>query len=825
MEFVVGAQFDQRVSQREAEHRQLAYKAACEGIVLLENNGCLPLPLGNIALYGSGAIATIKGGTGSGEVNERYSVNILDGLNNAGFTVTSLAWLADYEDALKKSLSDYEAHCQELARQEKNILKIMDVTNYPYIFPIGRPITESDIAESKTDTAIYVIARQAGECGDKRLDNGDYNLMPEEIAHLRTLSATYKNTIFVINSGSSMDISAIDDLHLSAVVFFCQQGEEGGNALADILCGKVTPSGKLTDTWAKRYEDIPFGSEYSYLNGNTDKEYYHEGIYVGYRYTDTFGITPRYHFGFGLSYTTFEITPKYITAEGENICATVLVKNTGKSAGKEVVQAYVSCPAGALDKEYQRLVAFAKTPLLEPGMTAEMTLFFSINDCASYDEARAAYVLEPGSYIVRIGNASNCTVPAAALLLDTEVITTKLKNVCAKKETFEELKAAHRENEMPDIPCIHLVPEKIAVKAVEYHAPKSIDDPEVKAVMDRLSTDEMIRVCVGSGLLGMFNASKIATLGAVGRTTDTLYKKGLVNVNLTDGPAGVRILKRSSVKKGRVRMIDYMIGFMKYLPKWIKWYIMANPKKDKIYYQYATAFPVGTSLAQTWNVDLCYQAGRAISVEMDEFNATYWLAPAMNIHRNPLCGRNFEYYSEDPVLTGKIAAAVVRGVQSISGNYAVPKHFAANNQEENRNKVDSILSERALREIYLRGFEICVKDAAPKAFMTSYNKINGIYTANSYELLTDVLRCEWGFDGIVMTDWYSTNQGLAGNPEAITAGNDMIMPGGGSYEKELKNAIKTNKLAPAALKLSCARIVKQILHSNVARKYSPHDFK
>ena len=253
--------------------------------------------------------------------------------------------------------------------------------------------------------------------------------------------------------------------------------------------------------------------------------------------------------------------------------------------------------------------------------------------------------------------------------------------------------------------------------------------------------------------------------------------------------------------------------------------MLADPEKDTLVYQYCTAFPVGTALAQSWNGELCEQVGHAVGVEMEEYLVTYWLAPAMNIHRNPLCGRNFEYYSEDPVVSGKIAAAIVRGVQSIPGCYATIKHFCANNQEENRNKSDSILDERTLREIYLRGFEICMKEAKPASVMSSYNKINGVYSPNSRELLTDVLRCEWGFEGMVMTDWYSTGNGLGRNDLAIDAGNDLIMPGMGANKKEILKGIKAGTVSLEHLKCSASRIIRQILCSNVARKFKPEDFE
>ncbi len=824
LKFVSGVQPDESYTQRELEHRRLAYEAACEGIVLLENDGTLPLQPGKIALYGSGAISTIKGGTGSGEVNERYSVNIYDGLINAGFTVTSQNWLDEYITELEQALLDYDQRRINAVKESKSLMSLMDVTNLPFAYPTGRMVSEEDVRDSACDTAVYVVARQAGESGDKKLDNGDFTLFPEEIAHLRFLSEHYHHTILVINSGSSMDITPVDGLNLSAILFFCQQGEEGGNALGAILSGKVTPSGKLTDTWARSYADIPFGDRYSYLSGSTEKEIYQEGIYVGYRYFDSFQIEPRYHFGHGLSYTDFSISVSDIAAEGTKISFITAVRNTGNANGKEIVQAYLSCPSGKLDREYRQLAAFAKTGSLAPGEEQMIPLSFDLTDHAAYDQENAAWILENGSYFLHIGSSSDKTRPIAEFILERTATVLQVENRCVPKEPVNELHGSRRIT--GDIPVLRIPVEtsSIQTKRICYRKPEPVRDGKVLEILNKLTPKDMIDLCVGAGVLGMFSGKKIVTPGTVGRTTDRLFKKGLINVNLSDGPAGIRILRRSCTKRGIVRMADYTMSFMKYLPNWIKRIIMADPEKDKLGYQFCTAFPVETSLAQTWNTELCERIGHAISVEMEAFNITYWLAPAMNIHRNPLCGRNFEYYSEDPLLTGKIAAAVVRGVQSIPGNYAVIKHFACNNQEDNRNRSDSVVSERALREIYLKGFNICIRESDPKAVMSSYNLLNGVYTVNSSELLTDILRSEWGFNGIVMSDWHSTNKGLADNGEAIAAGNDLIMPGGILFRWEVWKALWKKKLSRRDLELSASRIIQQIINSAAAKKYPPDLF-
>ena len=642
MKYYVGTQADDSISERERKHRRLAYEAACEGIVLLENDGTLPLKKGNIALYGAGAINTVKGGSGSGEVNERYAVNIYEGLINAGFHVTSEKWLKDYNDELKKNRETYETECDKLADKAKDLTSLMDVMNYPFIYPMGRKINQEDVITSNTDTAIYVVARQAGENGDKKLNNGDFNLFDDEIDQLRFIAKNYQKTILIINSGAQMDLSFLDEIHVSSVIYYCQQGEEGGNALADILCGKINPNGKLSDTWVRKYEDIPFGNQYSYLGNDGINEYYHEGIYVGYRYADTFKVKPRYPFGYGLTYTSFVSQVQEITVDRSNISLKVNVRNTGDYAGKEIIQVYISTPSLKLDREYQSLIAFGKTSLLKPDNAQDLQINFDLEDCAGFDEEASAYILEKGNYIIRVGNSS-LSKAVAVLRLSETVEVHKVKHVCKKQEEFVELHSKHIEHDTKDLPVYQIAAEDIKTRQSSYDFENPENRDDVKEILKGLKEKQLLKICLGAGIIGMFDGTGIVTPGAVGRTTGDFLKKGLVNVNLADGPAGLRIMKRTLIKKGRVRMADYLMGFMKYLPAFFKRLTMFDPEKEKPSYQFATAFPVATALAQSWNADLLEKVGKAVSLEMDEFNVTYWLGPAINIHRNPLCGRNFEY--------------------------------------------------------------------------------------------------------------------------------------------------------------------------------------
>jgi beta-glucosidase len=822
MKYVTGAKNSDVASGLELKNRRIAYEAATEGIVLLSNDGTLPLNVGKIAVYGTGALYTIKGGTGSGEVNERYSVSILEGLKNAGFVVTTDAWLADCAVAYEAAKA---AHFEKI---KKGGLKAMFniFSNSTLLFPAGREITESDIVGSDTDTALYVVSRQAGEGGDRKLEKYEYTLTDEEISHILTLSRAYKHTVLCINCGSSMDISGIDGLNVSAVVNFNQQGEEGGNALADVLSGKVTPSGKLTDTWARTYADIYNGDEYSYLSGDTTKEFYREGIYVGYRYFDTFEKPCRYPFGFGLSYTTFDIHTNNVTLDGGNVKVDVTVTNTGSCSGKEVVQVYVVLPDGKLKKEYQRLVGFAKTETLEAGERQTLQVSFDVSYLTSFCEECSATVLEAGSYVVMVGNSSQDNEAVAVVNVDKTTKLVEVKNNCPVQTELKEIDAVVRTfaGDISALPTLQLKSDSISTAVIDYSAKKDAADTVALAIMAKLSVRDMAEICVGAGLGGMFSTKKIVTLGAVGRTTDKLYKKGLINVNLCDGPAGVRILRRAAIR-GRLKMVDYLHSVMEFLPRWLLKPLLANPQKDETLYQFCTAFPVGTALAQSWNTPLCEAVGAAVGEEMDAYNGTFWLAPAQNIHRNPLCGRNFEYFSEDPVLSGKMSASLTRGVQSVEGVYATIKHFACNNQEDNRNKCDSIVSVRALREIYLRGFEICVKEAAPKSVMTSYNLLNGVYTPNSRHLVTDVLRREWGFTGVVMTDWYSTGKKLAQPDQCIAAGNDLIMPGSGWNKRSILKGLKSGNITKEQLAECAKNVVKLIVKSNMAKRYRVDDFE
>ena len=821
MALLTKATCSSEANQREKENLQVAYRAACEGIVMLKNDGALPFNTRRVALYGPGASMTIKGGTGSGEVNERHSVTILEGMEDRGFEITTRNWIRDFEQFYQEAEAAYKAE----KKKRINILKpnsIMDMLFDNFRAPCGPSIDDHYVAASATDSCIYVVSRQAGEGGDRKAEKGDLLLTDEELAAIRFCAEKYPRFVLAINAGSSIDMGFADEIPgINAIVYLCQLGTEGGHAFADVISGAVTPSGKLSDTWARRYSDLPFSGEYSYLNGELDDEYYREGIYVGYRYFDTFGASPAFPFGFGLSYTSFTVDCVGTEAEGTRVTVQARVTNTGEEfSGKEVAQLYVSAPAGTLHKEHQSLAAFGKTALLAPGETQTLALTFDLRDLASYRESDGCLVLEAGDYILRLGNSSRSTVPVGAVTLSGEAIVSRHEHVCPVREPVDELCPPERAPELlpPALPRITVDPSAVETTVFRYETPAVCDDSRVRQLLDTLTLEEMTEIVVGAGFYNP--AVRFNMPGSVGNTTAKFWDRGLANVALCDGPAGLRVQKISVVdKKGRVKPVEMPIAIFDSFPDFIRKFMVGDPDKGDLLYQYTTAFPVANALAQSWNTALMQEVGCAIYREMKEYGCTYWLAPAINIHRNPLCGRNFEYFSEDPLLSGKMASAITAGVQQEEGFYVTVKHFACNNQEDNRMKVSSNVSERALREIYLRGFEICVREGGAKGIMTSYNRINGVYAPNSYDLCTKVLRNEWGFEGVVMTDWFATNGGKNRSALAMKAGNDLIMPGLGGNKKDIIRGVRSGLITEEDVRRCCGNVIRAILSSATQREY------
>lgn len=813
------AAFTNKTTELELKNRQVSYEAACEGIVLLENNNILPIKPGKIALYGAGARHTIKGGTGSGEVNSRDSISIYEGLKNKGFEISTEKWLDEYDREHEECFSRYA----EEASKKINLLNIYDIESImanPYRFPDGPEIYKEAYDDFKADTCIYVLSRQAGESGDRKLDRKDYSLTNNERHYIKTCAKDYKNMILVINVGCSFDMSEISKIKgIGAIIFMPGEGCDGGRAFADLITGDVPFSGKLSTTWVNNYKDVPFGEEYGYLGGDAKVGKYHESIYVGYRYYDSFGVDVKYPFGHGLTYAEFSMIVGERKLNKSKFTLPVTMTNSSITQdGKEVLQMYISCPQGVLPKEYKKLVAFKKTKLLKPGESQNFEMSFDFKDVASYDAARASYILEQGSYIISVGTSSQDIVEVAVVHLGKEIVVSTHANVAPMQEKIPEIYNLEIEMKVPDdTPRLEFDTSCIKTKKYNYDEPEVATNSEVDKLMQGLKTEDMVKLVTGNGFT---TKGYINIPGAAGHTMSGLEKKGIPNVALADGPAGLRLRRVSSINsKGQVKPIDDDLFAMQFIPDFIKKRIKGDEASDTLLYQYTTAFPVGISLASTWNVELVEKVGQAVSEEMTRFGVSFWLAPGMNIIRNPLCGRNFEYYSEDPVVAGNMAAAITRGVEAVEGHYVTIKHFACNNQEDERFVTDAIVSERALREIYLKGFEIAVKTASPSALMTSYNKVNGTYTPNSYDLITKVLRCEWGFDGVVMSDWMSTMKGRGRNDLAIAAGNDLIMPGGKYHIAEVKKGLKEGTVTEAALERSARRILKSIVKTDIYRRF------
>lgn len=824
---------DNTVTKRELDNRKVARRAAAEGMVLLKNEGILPLKEGTkIALYGVGASRTIKGGTGSGDVNERETVSIYQGMKNAGFEITTEDWIKAYDEQYQAARyawrDEIEEKASKLEDQVSGFFNVYSIT--PFRMPAGVPVTQTD-----AEIAIYILSRVAGEGADRFDAEGDYYLTKEEKQQLSDICSMYKHVIVAVNTGGLADLSFMDEYsNIEALLQIVQPGMEAGNAFADIISGKVTPSGKMTDTWAYKYEDYPNSKTFSHNNGNVDKEYYTEGLYVGYRYFDSFDIPVRYGFGYGLSYTTFET--KVLAAElkeNKKIVVETEVTNTGDTySGKEVVELYATCPAGKLEKEYRRLVAFAKTGLLAPGQSEKLTLEIGLDKLTSYSEKETAWILESGSYVIWAGNSLEASALCAVLNLDKEVVFTKTQNICPLKDELEELKqsseimnqkleALLKVAEEEKVPIMELKAADVETRVVEYRSNAECVPEEARKFVDTLSTEKLVALASGDPGKGQgsnLGSAGISVPGSAGETNDCALEDGIPGIVLSDGPAGLRLMKHYNVYEGKIVNKPFKFSlegglFCEGEP--------ADPGETR--YQYCTAIPVGTLLAQTWDTALIEEIGEMIGGEMEEFSTTLWLAPGMNIHRNPLCGRNFEYYSEDPLVAGKIAAAMTNGVQKVPGCGTTIKHFACNNQEDNRMGSDSIVSERTLREIYMKGFEIAITESQPMSIMTSYNLINGVHAANCEDTCTKAARCEWGFQGMIMTDWTTTEQGEDCTASGcMRAGNDLVMPGAFSDRDNLNQELADGTLSMDDLKACISRLVNIVWQSNQFENAVPY---
>ena len=803
------AQNTPELTEREIKHRDLAREICAEGIVLLENNGVLPFNTKKVALYGAGARHTVFGGTGSGENNPRHSVNIEEGLKNAGIIIVNEAWLNEYDEIYERELSDYKKNLKRAMRKVPLMQHMDYAADNPFYLPSGRPVTKDD--SSDEDVAVYVLARQAGEGADRKDIPGDYYATEDELKLMRSIVENHKDTVLVLNVGAVIDLSFLDEISFSAVVLLMQGGMESGNALADILTGKVNPSGRLADTWAYKYEDYPSSDTFSERNPDMHQEDYREGIFVGYRWFDKKGIKPRYKFGYGLSYTSFKTEADYCANRGTKVSVNVRVTNTGNTAGKEVTMLFLSCPENKLIREKSSLVAFAKTMLLEPGKKDYFSVDFDLKYFAAFDNNNHQFILEKGEYVVYLNDT-----PLLVLELDEDAVTEKTDPISLSDRKIDYIIHDKSERDIPsDIRHGKIKASEIKCITHKYTVPEFEKNTEIDLVVSGLTYKDMSKLLVGRTYLGPF---RHRVFGAVGYTTSKLFNKGIDAMPMADGPQGLNLTQISTKPKHNLFAVPTLPESLRHVHKISKIGSASDKNKNQeLFYQYCTSWPSETVVAQTWSTYHAKLLGSAVAKEMLEYGVVFWLAPALNIHRNPLCGRNYEYYSEDPVLTGIIASRVIRGVHEEYGCYPTIKHFAANNLETKRNVSSSNLDERTLREIYLRAFRIAVETAHPEAVMCSYNKINGIYTALNYDLQTKILRNEWGFDGIVMTDWFATGHHESLDELCCKAGTDLIMPGLPHIPSKIMKALKKGLISGDDIERSARRIIKLAIKTHLNR--------
>lgn len=778
------------------KHIALSKEAAKEGMVLLKNEGdLLPLAKGSkVALFGKASFDYVRGGGGSGEVTVSYARNLYEGLA-----------------LLKDKVSVFEelsAYYRENVKAQYQSGKVPGMTIEPEV-----PAELLKKARAYTDTAIITICRFSGEGWDRKsivdtenknlciseeemakrsaeiFEDGDFYLTHAEKAMVDMVTKNFDKVIVVMNVGGMVDSSWFhDDDRIQSVLMAWQGGIEGGLAAAELLLGEGNPSGKLVDTFARELEDYP--STYNFHESERFVDYT-DDIYVGYRYFETIPDACKkvnYPFGFGLSYTDFSLTAGAAYEENGRIYVPVMVTNIGKRAGKEVLQAYFSAPQGKLGKPAKQLAAFQKTRLLQAGESQSLVLSWSIHDMASYDDLgkikKSAYALEKGEYHFFVGvSVRDVAELSYHYEVQEDTVVQQLSSKCAPTSLKKRMLADGSYEELPlrtpvETDANELVP--LTVEETDGFAPAErarkryhlwVNTPAQQhhflkeVAQGSLSLDEFMAQLSDedlANLLGGQPNTGVANTFGWGNLPDF----GVPNIMTADGPAGLRIAPECCV--------------------------------------YTTAWPCATQLACSWNEELVERVGEAGGAEVKENNIAVWLTPAVNIHRSPLCGRNFEYYSEDPFLTGKLAAAMVRGIQSNHVGATV-KHFALNNKETNRKNSDSRASERAVREIYLKAFEIIVKEAKPWAIMSSYNIVNGYRASENRELLEDILRGEWGFDGMVTTDWWTNGE----HYKEVKAGNDVKMATG--FPERLLKAMEKGILTRKDMEICARRVLELIL--------------
>lgn len=751
---------------------------AGEGIVLLKNNdNVLPLDLQNeVAVFGRTQYNYFCIGYGSGgDVKAPYRTSLADGLK------------ACKDIKINKHLDEMYANwCKKHVPDEGFW------GHWPFCFE-EMPLDSNIVKEARktSNVALVVIGRSAGEDREQKLEKGSFYLTDDECDMLDKVCCEFDKVVLVMDVGNVIDFEKIVEYgdKISAIVLAWHGGMESGNALCDVLCGKVSPSGRLVDTIARKYENYPSAQDF----GGVEYNEYSEDIFVGYRFFESFAKDDvLYPFGYGLSYTQFDLNSSVEKIDGGARVKT-LVKNVGERDSKTVVQVYVKAPNGKLVKPQRELKAFEKTALLQSGQEQEIVLDIDEYTLSSYDDEglsghKACWVLEGGEYEFYVGENVRDALLVGSVHFD-EKVTSKCHTACSPQKPFAVLKGyakdgdtfhweyrqAYSETGYLKKRILDNMPKAIKHKP---HFKPHFDDAKsgVVSVEDFVATltdRELEMLCHGDYRMDSKYGTK-GNAGAFGGICKSLQKRGVPCAITTDGPSGIRLSQKASL------------------------------------------LPCGSCIASSWNTELTQLAYECIGEEMIEKGSDILLGPGMNIHRNPLCGRNFEYYSEDPYLTGKIASSAVKGVQS-TGVASCIKHFACNSQEKHRFTNDSRVSERALREIYIKGFETAIKESNPLVLMMSYNKLNGVYTYHNYDLATTILRDEWGYDNLVVTDWWTKG---AKNPDfplvnnnayRVRAGVDVLMPGGsrvlGVYDHSTYWSLKLGGLKRAELQRTACRVL------------------
>ena len=761
----------------------LSRQAAAEGCVLLKNeNKTLPLRRHDrVAVFGRSAFRYYKSGLGSGGlVNTRYVVGILDALKAEKEITLDEGLLHTYEEWIETHPYDEGQGWGKVPWSQEE----MEITD------------EMIQAAKQADIALVIIGRTAGEDQDNKNEAGSYLLTKTEEAMIEKVSKNFKRTAVILNVGNIIDMKWVNEYKPSAVLYAWQGGQEGGNAVLDVLTGRVTPCGKLTDTIAENIEDYP-STQYF---GDEKKNLYHEDIYVGYRYFETFAKEKvLYPFGYGLSYTSFHVDAGLARVDEETITVTASVTNTGDTAGKEVVQVYVNAPQGKLGKPLRVLAGFAKTGLLDAGQKEELTLQIPKRVFASYDDSgvtghKSCLVLEEGSYEIYVGTDVRSAFCVGSYEQEFCVLE-QLEEACAPVEAFTRIRPVMTEKAVitegeeavplrtvdPVERCKARREEAIAYTGDQGYRLADVYEKRItmEEFVAQLSDEELIALFHGEGMC----SPKVTpgTAAAFGGLSEELRHYGIPAACCADGPSGIRMDCGTK----------------------------------------AFSLPNGTALGCSFNLELIGKLYHMIGLELRKNRIDTLLGPGINIHRNPLNGRNFEYVSEDPLLTGKVAAAQLLGMEP-TGSTGTIKHFATNNQEWRRQRVNAVVSERALREIYLKAYEIAVKEGRCRSIMTTYGPLNGIWTAGNYDLDTTILRKEWGFTGIVMTDWWAVandegeDSSLTNRAPMVRAQNDIYMVSSDAMDMEqdnVKECLESGVITWSDLQRNAANILGFILKS------------